>query len=82
MVTDAKKERGGLIWKRPSDGTANFPRTWHTFKARNISGVEVEFVIKDIPADKYDESVNFVALYALKFKPVYKALGMLYEIFH
>lgn len=63
-----------MVWERPAN-VAQFPHVWHTFKAKNKSGEEVEFVIKDIPRSRFNEVVDLMALYSLKNDPIYKALG-------
>ncbi|XP_031630404.1 uncharacterized protein LOC116345296 [Contarinia nasturtii] len=75
IEAEAIKERGGLVWKRPTN-IAQFPHTWHTFKAKNASGEEVEFVIKDIPRSRFNQVVDLMALYTLKTDPIYNALDI------
>ncbi|XP_031630411.1 uncharacterized protein LOC116345303 isoform X2 [Contarinia nasturtii] len=76
VEAEALKERGGLVWKRPNTYDTQFPHTWHTFKAKNTSGDEVEFIIKDIPRNRYNEVVDLMALYTLRYKPIYKTLSL------
>ncbi|XP_031628611.1 uncharacterized protein LOC116344280 [Contarinia nasturtii] len=64
-----------LTWKRP-EHVVPFPHEWHTFTAKSIHNPkeEVEYIIKDIPEDRYDEVVDLMALYILKYEPLYVAL--------
>lgn len=66
-----------LVWKRP-EHVAPFPQIWHTFKAKKSenSTEKIEYVIKDIPKDRYDEVVDWVALHLFNYEPLYKALSM------
>lgn len=75
---EALKETGGLMWKRPDDLVQfPFPNVWRKFKAESNDSREgeVEYIIKDIPEARYADALNFLTFYALKHKPLYKALG-------
>lgn len=74
-MDEALRERGGLIWKRPD--SLPFPHIWHTFKFNDPeTKEEVEYIIQDIPVDRYDEVVDLLANFTLKHEPTYVALSM------
>lgn len=70
------KERGGYSWKRPDD--VRFPKVWYTFEAQNTVNPKekVEFIVKDIPKDRYEEVVELLSQHAFSDDPVYAALSM------
>lgn len=71
MERKAKSERGGLMWER----TVPNPRIWHTFRAKNLNGSNVEYEIRDIPTDRYIEAVDFMTLFTFQHLPLFKELS-------
>lgn len=63
-----------LKWQRP--GSLGFPRVWHTFQAKDIGSDElVEYRIKDLPEDRFDEALEFIVPLFSKDEPLCEAYG-------
>lgn len=65
-----------LKWKRPE--SAEFPRIWTTFKAKDKDSDElVEYRIQDLPESKFDEALEFLAHNYCRDEPIAEACGIL-----
>lgn len=64
-----------LKWKRPE--SVEFPKVWHTFKARDVDSDElVEYRIQDAPQSRAEEIYQFMGEYYIKDEPMGQVLGM------
>lgn len=63
-----------LNWKRPE--TVEYPKIWHTFKARDLESDElVEYRIQDLPLDKMDEAFEHMQSNYIQDEPIGQVLG-------
>lgn len=63
-----------LRWNRPD--SADFPRIWHTFKARDIDSDNlVEYRIQDLPMDRADDFFQHMLATFIPDEPIGQALG-------
>lgn len=63
-----------LKWKRPK--TTEYPKVWHTFKARDLDSDElVEYRIQDLPLDRLDEIIEFMFNNYIVDEPIGQVLG-------
>lgn len=63
-----------LKWKRPE--SVEFPKVWHTFKARDIdTDNSVEYRIQDLPLDRVDDYFKHLLDVYIPGEPVGQALG-------
>lgn len=60
-----------FTWKR-SDSIK--PQVWHSFKSKNHSSDEIEeFVVQDLPREKFAESLDFMLEHFLSDEPICKS---------
>lgn len=65
-----------LKWKRPD--STEFPKVWHTFKARDLYSDElVEYRIQDLPLERMEEAFEHMFDNYIKDEPIGQVLGML-----
>jgi len=63
-----------LNWTRPK--TVKFPKIWRLFEAREVDSDKIiEYRIQDIPESRYEDALNHLEAYYLKYEPVSQALG-------
>lgn len=63
-----------LKWKRTD--TFEYPKVWHTFKAKDIDSDNlVEYRIQDLPESRFQEGIDFMAENFCKYEPLNEALG-------
>lgn len=63
-------------WKRPE--SSEFPKIWHTFKARDIDSDNlVEYRIQDLPESRFDEAVRMMSSAFCRDEPICEAYGAL-----
>lgn len=61
-------------WKRPD--TVEYPKVWHTFKARDLDSDElVEYRIQDLPLDRIDEAFEHMLANYNQDEPIAQSLG-------
>lgn len=63
-----------LKWKRPE--TLEYPKIWHTFKARDLDSDKlVEYRIQDLPLDRIDDAFEHMFAYYVREEPIGQVLG-------
>lgn len=63
-----------LKWKRPD--TVEYPKVWHTFKARDLDSAElVEYRIEDLPLEKVDQVFEHMQANYIRDEPIGQSLG-------
>lgn len=63
-----------LSWARPAG--IEYPKTWNTFKAKRLDSNElVEYQIRDLTADRFDEAFHLISTDYLRNKPMNQALS-------
>lgn len=63
-----------LSWKRPVN--IEYPRTWFTFEERDLNSNElVQYQIRDLTIDRFDEAFNLIATDFLRNEPTNQALS-------
>lgn len=68
-----------LKWKRPE--TLEYPKVWHTFKARDLDSDElVEYRIQDLPLERIDDVLDFMLKNYIVDEPIGQVLGMFVRI--
>lgn len=68
-----------LKWKRPD--RLEYPKVWHTFKARDLDSDElVEYRIQDLPLDRADEAYEHMIANFVRDEPIGQVLGA-YKMF-
>lgn len=64
-----------LKWKRPV--TTEFPKVWHTFKARDLDSDKlVEYRIQDLPLERAEEAFEHMFANYIKDEPIGQVLGI------
>ena len=67
-----------MPWQRPEN--VPFPSIWHRFQAKDTESDEiVNYVVQDLPEDRFEDAVNHMLKYFVHDEPLCKAKG-LYEI--
>lgn len=67
-----------LKWKRPEK--LEYPKVWHTFKARDLDSNElVEYRIQDLTLERADEAYQHMFVNFVQDEPIGQVLGT-YEI--
>lgn len=65
-------------WTRPE--SKEFPKIWHTFKAKDIDSDElVEYRIQDLPMSRKEEVLEYMARNFIKDEPFCCAYGRHYN---
>lgn len=65
-----------LQWERPK--SAEFPKIWHTFRARDICGDNlVEYRMQDLTPDRADDYIDHFMANFVPDEPVARAVGVL-----
>lgn len=68
-----------LKWKRPS--TIDYPKIWHTFKARDLNSNELaEYRIEDLPASRAQDAYDHLLANYIKDEPISQILSKLRNI--
>lgn len=63
-----------LAWKRPK--SSEFPKVWHTFKAKDIGSDElVEYRVQDLPESRFEDALDFMVPILSKSEPLCEAYG-------
>lgn len=57
-----------LSWKRPPN--MPWPKTWHRFEATSKNGIVYKIKIQDIPPNRFEDVVNFMAAEYSKREPI------------
>lgn len=65
------------MFVRPID--VPFPIVWHTFRAKDLDGTMIDYEIKDLPAEQFDEAVKLMKLSYLPDEPLAKTMNLLSE---
>lgn len=64
-----------LKWKRPE--FVEFPKVWHTFRARDFDGDNlVEYRIQDLPLNRANDYIDFFVTNFVGDEPISMALGV------
>lgn len=64
-----------LNWTRSK--TAKYPKIWHTFQARDLDSEKlIEYRIQDLPESRFEDAINHLQAFYLKYEPVAQALGI------
>lgn len=63
-----------FIWKRPEN--VQFPSVWLRFKAKDLNSENlVEYIMQDLPTDRYEDAINHMCIHFLVDEPMCKSLG-------
>lgn len=63
-----------FIWERPK--TVEFPKIWHTFKARDLDSDElIKYRIQDLPLDRMEEAFEHMRANYNQDEPIAQVLG-------
>lgn len=63
-----------LKWNRPN--TVEYPKVWHTFKAKDLDSDEmVKYRIQDLPFDRADDVFEHMIANYIQDEPIGQVLG-------
>lgn len=65
------------MFVRPAN--IRFPQVWHTFKAKDLNGTIIDYEIRDLSPEHFDEAVQLMKVNYLPDEPMAKVMNLLSE---
>uniref|UniRef100_A0A336MAP8 CSON012955 protein n=1 Tax=Culicoides sonorensis TaxID=179676 RepID=A0A336MAP8_CULSO len=62
------------IWRRPSN--ISFPKVWHTFIAPDLDGTLVQYEIRDLPLDRFEEACQLMIENYIPDEPLARVMNL------